>query len=154
MRLVLILYQGDLGLDSSTDSFSQASVAHPPPTLTLIIIRLGMIVMIKCRGGVLRMFSKRGKQIGAKAAFSMGFKQPTWPSTSAAPRKMCLSSFLRRQNLLFWSTGGVSQGGKFAGKDAFSVEFKTIISFENENYEFVTNKILSDQSDLIKHSHI
>ena len=78
MRLVLILYQGDLGLDSTTDSFSQASVAHPPPTLTLIIIRFGMIaMMIKCRRGVLRMFSKRGKQIGAKAAFSMGFKQPT-----------------------------------------------------------------------------
>ena len=37
VRLMLILYQRDLGLDS-TDSFSQASVAHPAFALTLIMV--------------------------------------------------------------------------------------------------------------------
>ena len=38
VRLMLILYQRDLGLDS-TDSFSQASEAHPAFALTLIMMR-------------------------------------------------------------------------------------------------------------------
>ena len=93
--LVLILYQRDLGLDS-TDIFSQASAAHPTIdplafvfTLIMIGMKVGMVmvmsimlflmmvmmivvvmlVVVKCRIGVARRFSKAGKQIGAEEAF-------------------------------------------------------------------------------------
>ena len=81
VRLMLILYQRDLGLDS-TDSFSQASVAHPAFALTLIMMRIHHDddadddddvdddqVQERCAD----VFQDE-KQIGAKAAFSMDFK--------------------------------------------------------------------------------
>ena len=95
---MLILYQRDLGLDS-TDIFSQASAAHPTIdplafvfTLIMIGMKVGMVmrimlflmmvmmmlvvmvivvtvVVVKCRIGVARRFSKAGKKIGAEEAF-------------------------------------------------------------------------------------
>ena len=83
---MLILYQRDLGLDS-TDSFSQASVAHPAFALTLIMMRIyhddydgdddddddddgdDDQVQERCAD-----VFQGGKQIGAKAAFLMDFK--------------------------------------------------------------------------------